>query len=291
VWDIQGNQLAVCRGHQGDVFSVCATADNKIVSGSRDSTVLVWDIQGNQLAVCRGHQGAVFSVCVTSDNKIVSGSHDGTIRVWDMQGNQLAVCRGHERQVLSVCVTGDNKIVSGSGDKTIRVWDMQGNQLEHFCKFLSIKSLSVTADNNIVFGVDQMIVINDFQGNQLSVCKWHEGIVRSVCVTGDNKIIAAASNRTVKIWDIQGRAFAVCRGHRASVESVCLTADNNIVSGSEDFTVRVWDTEKLTVLEKALSASFSSFEKRNAIWELIQEYYGGTKDRPKCYDQLKGLIA
>jgi WD40 repeat protein len=123
IYDILGDQLTVCRGHECIVTSLCVTEDNKIVSGSYDKTVRVWDMQGNQLAVCRGHEESVFSVCATGDNKIVSVSGDKTVRVWDMQGNELAVCRGHGDEVLSVYMTGDNKIVSGSWDNTVRVWD------------------------------------------------------------------------------------------------------------------------------------------------------------------------
>jgi WD40 repeat protein len=125
VWDIEGNQLALCKGHESIVKSVFVTGDNKIVSGSNDKTVRVWDMQGNQLSLCRGHGDEVLSVFVTGDNKIVSASNDKTVRVWDMQGNDLAVCRGHEAYVWSVSVTGDNKIVSGSGDNTVRVWDIE----------------------------------------------------------------------------------------------------------------------------------------------------------------------
>ncbi len=71
-------------------------------------------MQGKELAICRGHEGGVTSVCVTKDGKIVSGSYDKTVRVWDMEGNELAICRGHEDWVMSVCVTKDGKIVSGS---------------------------------------------------------------------------------------------------------------------------------------------------------------------------------
>ena len=39
--------------------SVCVTKDGKIVSGSVDETVRVWDMEGNQLAVCRGHEGGI----------------------------------------------------------------------------------------------------------------------------------------------------------------------------------------------------------------------------------------
>ena len=106
------------------VTSVCVTKDGKIVSGSDDDRVLVWDMRGNQLAECRGHEDYILSVCVTKDGKIVSESADQTVRLWDMLGKELAICRGHEGRVHSVCVAKDGKIVSGSNDKTVRVWDL-----------------------------------------------------------------------------------------------------------------------------------------------------------------------
>ena len=86
------------------VTSLCVTKDGKIVSGSYDKTVRVWDMQGKELAICRGHESLVYSLCVTKDGKIVSGSYDKTVRVWDMQGKELAICRGHEGTVyVSLC--------------------------------------------------------------------------------------------------------------------------------------------------------------------------------------------
>ncbi len=52
--------------------------------GLYDRTVRVWDMQGKELAICRGHENVVDSVCVTADGKIVSGAYDKTIRVWDI---------------------------------------------------------------------------------------------------------------------------------------------------------------------------------------------------------------
>ncbi len=242
---VPARELAVCRGHESGVNSVCVREDGKIVSGSYDRTVRVWDMEGNQLAVCRGNEGMVYSVCVMRDGKIVSGSHDATIRVWDMEGNQLAECRGHEKGVYSVCVMEDGKIVSGSWDGTVRVWDMQANQLAE-CRGheKGLYSVCVTKDGKIVSGsYDNTVRVWDHQGNQLAVCRGHEYGITSVCITKNGKIVSGSDDRTVRVWDMEGNQLAVCRGHEGWVSSVCVTQDGKIVSCSKDQTVRVWDME------------------------------------------------
>ncbi len=242
---VRARELAACRGHEGPVYSVCVTADGKIVSGSRDNTVRVWDMLGQELAVCRGHESGVISVCVTQAGKILSGSRDNTVRVWDMQGNQLAVCRGHEGMVSSVSVTKDGKIVSGSYDKTVRIWDMEGTQLA-VCRGHQdfVPSVCVTQDGKIVSGSeDRTVRVCDMKGNQLAVCRGHEGMVSSVSVTKDGKIVSGSYDKTVRIWDMEGTQLAVCRGHQDRVVSVCVTKGGKIVSGSNDNTIRVWDME------------------------------------------------
>ncbi len=245
LWDMEGNQLAVCRGHEARVESVRVTQEGKIVSGSEDSTVRVWDMEGNQLAICRWDKlFPIASVCVTHDCNIVSGSWDKTVNVWDMHGNQLAIWRGHEGWVISVCVTEDGKIVSGS-ERTVRVWDMEGKQLAE-CRGHEgwVRSVCVTKDGKIVSGSeDNTVRVWDMEGNQLAVCKGHEGYICSVCVTEDGKIVSGSEDNTVRVWDIEGNQLALCKGHGRAVRSVCVTKDGKIVSGSEDNTVRVWDME------------------------------------------------
>ncbi len=196
-------ELAVGRGHDNLVFTVCVTNDGKIVSGSADKTIRVWDMQGNQLATCWGHEGSVYSVCVTAGGKIVSGAIDKAIRVWDMRGKELTICRGHEQAVYSVCITADGKIVSGSFDKTVRVWDLQGNQL--------------------------------------AICKGHKSLYRSVCITSDGNIVSGSDDKTIRVWDMQGKELGYAGAMNVVLLSVCVTNDGKIVSGSYDQTIRVWD--------------------------------------------------
>jgi hypothetical protein len=298
VLDMQGNQLAICsRAHEvEDEFSgwsVFFTNDNEIVTGSKDCTIRVWDMSGNQLVVCRGHEERVASVYVTANNEIVSGSDDRTIRVWDMQGNQRAICSGHDDWVTSLCVTADNKIVSGSNDCTIRVWDMQGNQ-RAICRGHEegVSSVCVTADNKIVSGsYDKRVMVWDIQGNQLSVCKGHEESVWSLCVTADNKIVSGSEDKTVRLWNMSGNQLAVFRGHKDGVNSVRVTLDNKIASASYDQTVRIWDTDKLSLLEKAMSVFSASLEKSAIMWERIKNYYAAPQDAQNFSQELKALIS
>ncbi|MGE0009555.1 MAG: hypothetical protein AB7F19_03355 [Candidatus Babeliales bacterium] len=105
-----------------------------------------------------------------------------------------------------------------------------------------VRSVCVSSDNKIVSGsYDGTVRVWDMAGNQLSVCNGYTGSVISVCVTPDNKIVSGSRDGTVRVWDMAGNQLSVCNGHTNRVTSVCVTPDNKIVSGSVDDTVRVWD--------------------------------------------------
>ncbi len=165
IFDISGNQLAQWQGHQDQIWSLTVTNDNKIVSGSKDTTICVWDTSGNRLAECKGHEGGVTTLFVTADHKIVSGSEDTTVRIWDSTGNQLAVCKGHESPVTAVQATSEGRIVSSSSDFSVRIWDIKGKQI--------------------------------------GLCRGHTEAVQKLCLAADDSIISASYDRTLIIWDMQ----------------------------------------------------------------------------------------
>jgi len=75
-------------GHNGSVYSLCATADGKsLVSASADSTLKVWNIKtGKCMRTLEGHDETVKSVDVSPDGRrIVSGSYDNTVKIWTLK--------------------------------------------------------------------------------------------------------------------------------------------------------------------------------------------------------------
>ena len=80
----------------------------------------------------------------------------------------------------------------------------------------------------------------------LRVITGHQGVVRSVALSGDGRyIVSGSQHRTVAVWDLQtGARLHELTGHQNWVPSVALSCDGRyIVSGSEDRTVAVWDLQ------------------------------------------------
>jgi len=49
-WVVTGSHTKPLRGHQGSVFSVAVSPDDKqIASGGQDSTVIIWDVDSKQI--------------------------------------------------------------------------------------------------------------------------------------------------------------------------------------------------------------------------------------------------
>jgi WD40 repeat protein len=74
----------------------------RIVSGGPDGTVRLWTLDGDALAVFKGHDGGVLSVAFSPDGmRIGSGGADGTVRLWTLDGKAAAEpFKGHGREGL-----------------------------------------------------------------------------------------------------------------------------------------------------------------------------------------------
>lgn len=98
--------------------------ENRLITGSYDTTVKVWDTDtGNLVTTLAGHTRGVR--CLRFDKqKVITGGLDATIKVWNLQTGQcISTYRGHEDTVCSVDFH-DKTIVSGSADHTVKVWQV-----------------------------------------------------------------------------------------------------------------------------------------------------------------------
>uniref|UniRef100_A0A8C8SLL9 F-box/WD repeat-containing protein 9 n=1 Tax=Pelusios castaneus TaxID=367368 RepID=A0A8C8SLL9_9SAUR len=140
--------------HKGWVWSL-ASRDNRVCSGSWDSTVKLWDMEANgqQFGEIRG-KAAVLCVSYLPDI-LVTGTYDKRVTVYDPRASQPLVKsrKLHSNAVLSL-VADERFIISGSEDRTLVVFDRRANsvlqrlQLESYLLSTSYQGTELWAGDN-----------------------------------------------------------------------------------------------------------------------------------------------
>ncbi len=253
IWDTQGKELAVLKGHTQPVNSALFSDDGKrILTASWDKTARIWDTQGKELAVLKGHTQPVNSALFSEDGKrILTASYDNTARIWDTQGKELAVLKGHTQPVISAIFSEDGKrILTASYDNTARIWDTQGKELavlKGHTGYVISAIFSEDGKRILTASYDNTARIWDTQGKELAVLKGHTSAVFSARFSDDGKrILTASYDNTARIWDTQGKELAVLKGHTSAVFSARFSDDGKrILTASYDNTARIWRMEEL----------------------------------------------
>ena len=120
--------VAVLKGHQTVVRTLCTRPGGLIVSGGYDKTVRVWRVgarSGKLLRTMTGHGDWVNGIVALGGARelVVTSSEDKTLRVWSLKkGKCIAVLNGHSRGVVGVALLASGSVVSSSRDKLLCVW-------------------------------------------------------------------------------------------------------------------------------------------------------------------------
>mmetsp|Transcript_2177 Transcript_2177/g.5525 ORF Transcript_2177/g.5525 Transcript_2177/m.5525 type:complete len:870 (-) Transcript_2177:299-2908(-) len=176
-----------------------------IISGSRDTKVIVWDaVTASPIHTLLGHGYQVTAVGVLPSGEVVSTSLDKSVKVWK-GAKCVRTLEGHAGPVLSLAVLPTGGFVTGSGDMTIKQWS---------------------------------------GGTCVHTYTGHTDTVRGLCALGDIGFVSASHDMTLKVWALSGEVVAELVGHTAIVyacAAVSVGGAQLIASGSEDNTARLWD--------------------------------------------------
>ncbi|KAG0253126.1 SCF ubiquitin ligase complex subunit cdc4 [Mortierella polycephala] len=215
-----------------------------IVTGSRDSTLLVWRLPDPELNghisptdgswllhTLVGHTQSVRALAAEGST-LVSGSYDCTVRVWNIcTGALVHRLSGHTQKVYSVVLdTERNQCMSGSMDAYVRIWSLE-------------------------------------DGSCLHVLEGHGSLVGLLGLNA-NHLVSAAADCTVRIWDpARGVCLRILAAHSAAI--TCFQHDGNKVISGSDGNLKMWDFKTGKFIRNLLSGLGSvwqvKFDERRCV--------------------------
>ncbi|QKQ74092.1 NACHT domain-containing protein [Nostoc sp. TCL240-02] len=286
LWDTStGECLNTIYGYTSMVYSVCLSADNRILASSGDDgQIKIWDVKtGNYLRSLQGHKSRVWSVAINSEcTLLASGGGDNTVMIWDIHTGKCWTIMGEQKgqynsSVYSVAISPDSRFVAAAtGESTVKLWNILTSECIHNLQGHTgrLWSVAISYDNAVLASCsdDQTVRLWDIHtGECLSILQAHDSSVNSVLFSLDGKTLFSSSDdQTIKIWDIESRkCLKTLQGHTNRVLSMAIVNDLVIVSSSSDQTIKLWDIYTGECLKTLQGHS-------NSVWSVTVSNDGAT---------------
>ncbi|CAL5377236.1 unnamed protein product [Camellia sinensis] len=278
-----------------------------IVSGGRDTLVLVWDLRTGEAAqTLKAHQLQVTGIALDGSD-IVSASMDCTLRRW-RKGQPIESWEAHKAAIQAVIKLVSGELVTGSSDTTLKLW--KGRTCVH--TFVghtdTVRSLAVMPDLGILSASHDGLWA--LTGQVLMEMVGHTSIVYSVDSHVSGLVVSGSEDRFVKIWKVRwamadgkvGRDlvssvnFSILENgvpkdgvcvqsieHPGCVWDVKFLENGDIVTACSDGVVRIWTIHQDKI---ANSSELESFASQLSYYKCSRKRVGGLK-----LEELPGLEA
>ncbi|XP_060096643.1 F-box/WD repeat-containing protein 9 [Heteronotia binoei] len=230
--------------HKGWVWALAAR-DNRVCSGSWDSTVKLWDMaaDGQQFGEIR-EKAAVLCLSYLPDI-LVTGTYDKKVTVYDPRASQPLVKsrKLHSSAVLSL-VADERFIISGSEDRTLVCFDRRANsvlqrlQLDSYLLTMSYQGCQLWAGDN--YG---RLYVFQNRGGSFQHIRYFDVGHRSQ-ITGVQHslgtLYTASTDKTLRIHVPTDPPKAICSRTHSYMLSGISVAGNIAVAASGGLSLEVW---------------------------------------------------
>ncbi|XP_033101993.1 F-box/WD repeat-containing protein pof1-like [Anneissia japonica] len=247
------------KGHSAKVLSVVHDGNNRLASGSKDTTIKLWDAKsGHLLQTLKGHTKGVWCLQFFTENLLVSGSFDNTIKVWNLRtGSCSRTLYGHNGAVWAM-VRKKNLLASASQDRTAKLWHIGRCMLLHTLSGHAQAVFCIDMDDNctivITGSADRSIRIWSTETGRHMKVIWASQTTSIMSLSYHHGYIACSVGEIISLWRVDtGVCVRTFDEHEKRVESLNVRVDDTsdpdnpsglLVSAGQDGHIKYWDILK-----------------------------------------------
>jgi WD40 repeat protein len=267
VWELTAEPDGLLlAGHFGPVTDLAFSANSKLLaSGSTDGLVKFWDpATGQEFGTGRQFQPVTRLALSPTGDKLASGTPDGWIHLWKAgPAHYLGGWKAHDAAVIALAFTSDgNGLASSGADKTVKIWNLQNGKLLRSFPFPTpVVDLFYTAEGTqlALAYSDRIELVDVSTGEKVSTFESKAGPVRSIALSPDGELIAAArASGALEMWHVP-----------SGKKKLDLLKDNNrfrwAVAFSSD---KKSDTKRLAALASSGALRFWDVSSGNEVLSL-----------------------
>lgn len=243
---VKGKMLGTTKTgtHKGWAWSLAA-CDNRVCSGSWDSTMKIWDIaaDGQQVGEIRG-RAAILCLAYLPDI-LVAGSYDKRVSMYDPRASNPLIKsrRLHSSPVLSL-VADDRHIVSGGEDRTLVVFDRRVNavlqtiQMDYYLFCMVYEAPQLWAGNN-----QGQVHVYESQGGTFQHLRCfdvgHTSQITGICHSAGT-LYTTSTDKTMKVHIPTDPPRTLCTLGLNNVVNGVSAAGGTVAAASGEQTVEIW---------------------------------------------------
>jgi len=315
--------IAILEGHSGYIEGAIELMDGRILTwsggycGRDDNNLRLWNPNGQLYKIMEqdisDYDNPEYGALQMSNGTIItwSGSdlwnYSNKLRAWDKDGNILGRMRDDNFLEIRHDINewyGQSSLKLSNGDTLAWFWDEDDIlvEIEHkdgdFCNILkghnsNIEGVIELLDGRLIsWDRDNILILWDILGNQLTEFIGHSDVVYRVLELSDGRIITRSKDKTIRLWKIDGSQIDIYREndylpndeYKSTQENIkkllkdlypkkihgSIELSNNLLlTWSEDI-LQIWDVE---LIQKTTQPKISSSELNGTLVIFDREIY------------------
>ncbi|OQY00230.1 MAG: hypothetical protein B6I24_00050 [Bacteroidetes bacterium 4572_128] len=229
-----GDLVSTFKKHNNTVLtSIFYNNDIAITAGGNDKDIYIWNIHnGNVLKHIKGKGKSVWSVAFSKKGlKLAFGNSNPTGFLKDCpleRSFDLKKFKIRDKKLKTKNFTLTKTMIGGKVIKHTDAYTIKNTEKEIIFndreKDGLIRSYTLSKDGNIIVGSSFSLKKYNYNGDLLKEFKGHTGIIWSVSLSKNNKILASSSaDQTIKLWNYKTGENLATFFFSSKNEWICLT--------------------------------------------------------------------